>query len=235
VLTVRRSAERRHRRRGAAQSWHAFHDRTRHSRLAGFKWLAGFDEYRLAKQVRVPSRPRRDALLLIYVNEGSLIYSGPLDASGVISTGGFACIDLDSRSRCVLTNASRTEEAHLFEIDLEPARPVREPGLEHRRFNVAQRRRNPCVIVSPDGLRGALLSRQDALLYSVFLEPGQHLAHALSPGRSAWLQVIDGEVRVRDALLTAGDSAALTAERVLSVTATHPCELLILDLGGNAR
>jgi redox-sensitive bicupin YhaK (pirin superfamily) len=66
---------------------------------------------------------------------------------------------------------------------------------------------------------------------SALLEPGQHLVHELSPGRIAWLHLVEGEVTLGDIILTTGDGAGVTAERAVSLTAQSEAEILLLDLG----
>ncbi len=72
---------------------------------------------------------------------------------------------------------------------------------------------------------------QDALMCSALLEPGQHVVHELSPGRMAWLHLVEGEVTLGDIVLTTGDSAGVTAERAVSLTAQSETEILLVDLG----
>ena len=68
-------------------------------------------------------------------------------------------------------------------------------------------------------------------MYSAMLDPGQHVVHELSPGRSAWLHLVQGEVTLGDDVLTTGDGAGVTAERAVSLTAREETEILLLDLG----
>jgi redox-sensitive bicupin YhaK (pirin superfamily) len=72
---------------------------------------------------------------------------------------------------------------------------------------------------------------QDALLCSALLEPGHHVVHELSPGRMAWLHLVEGEVTLGDIVLTTGDGAGVTAERAVSLTAQSETEILLVDLG----
>jgi len=66
---------------------------------------------------------------------------------------------------------------------------------------------------------------------SALLGPGQHVVHELSPGRTAWLHLVQGEVMLGDVVLTTGDGVGVTAERAVSLTAREETELLLLDLG----
>ena len=68
-------------------------------------------------------------------------------------------------------------------------------------------------------------------MYSAMLDPGQHVVHELSQGRSAWLHLVQGEVTLGDIVLTTGDGAGITAERAVSLTAKEETEILFFDLG----
>jgi len=74
--------------------------------------------------------------------------------------------------------------------------------LRAKRFSAAERRDGLCVVASPDGRKGSLRIHQDALVYSAMLDPGQHVVHELSPGRKAWLHVVQGEITLGDLVLT---------------------------------
>ena len=68
-------------------------------------------------------------------------------------------------------------------------------------------------------------------MFSAMLDPGQHVVHELSQGRSVWLHIVQGEVTLDDQILTAGDGAGVTAARALSFTARERTEVLMLDVG----
>ena len=68
-------------------------------------------------------------------------------------------------------------------------------------------------------------------MYSALLDPGKHVVHELSQGRSAWLHLVQGAVTLGDIVLTTGDGAGFTAERAVSLTAREETEILLLDIG----
>ena len=147
--------------------------------------------------------------------------------SGVIQAGEFQRMTAGRGLRHSETNASRTEWAHVFQIWLRPSEAGLEPGHEQKRFSAAERRGGLCVVASPDARRGSLRIHQDALVYSAMLDPGQHVIHELSQGRSAWLHLVQGEVTLGDIVLTTGDGAGVTAEPAVSLTAREETEILL--------
>jgi quercetin 2,3-dioxygenase len=232
MITLRRSKERYHDRRRKQEVWLTFHPQARADPLAdGFGALEIFDEDRLAPGGYLAPHPPHEADIVTYVREGSLVYQDATGRSGVIHAGEFQRTTVGRRSRSSETNASRTDCAHVFQIGLRPAQAGRDPCHEQKRFSAADRRGALCVVASPDARRGSLRVHQDALLYSAMLSPGTHVVHELGQNRRAWLHLVEGEVTLGDVVLSTGDGAGVTAERVVSLTARVETEILLIDLG----
>ena len=192
------------------------------------------DEDRLAPGAALSSHAchaGRDAEIVTYVHEGALAYDDTMGHSGVIHTGEFQRMTFGRGVRHAEKNASRNAWAHVFRIWLHPAQAELAPGHEEKRFSAAQRRGVLCVVASSDARRGSLLVHQDALVFSALLDPGQHVVHELSQGRSAWLHLVQGEVALGDQILTTGDGAGVSDARAVSFTARERTEVLMLDVG----
>jgi hypothetical protein len=86
------------------------------------------------------------------------------------------------------------------------------------------------LVASRDGREGSLTVHQDVSLHLGRLSQGTKLAHALAPGRYAWLQVAQGSLRANGEKLSAGDGAALSSERALELEALDATQLLVFDL-----
>jgi redox-sensitive bicupin YhaK (pirin superfamily) len=232
MIMLRRANERHHERRGKQDIWLTFYPQDRSDPLAdGFGALELLNENRLPPGAGVPSHPRHDAEIVTYVREGALAYDESKGYSGVTHAGEFRRVTAGRSVRHSETNASRTDWAHFFQIWLRPWAAGLEPSHEQKRFSAAERRGGLYAVASPDARRGSLRLRQDALIYSAMLDPGQHVVHELSAGRSAWLHLVHGEAILGNIVLTAGDSAGLTTERAVSLTARAEAEILLLDLG----
>jgi redox-sensitive bicupin YhaK (pirin superfamily) len=232
MITLRRAMERHHDRHRKQDVWHTFYSADRADTLAGgFGALEVLDEDRLPPGADVPRHARRDAEIVTYVREGALAYDDSMGRSGVVHAGEFQRMTTGDGIRHSETNASRTDWAHVFQIWLRPSEVGLDFGQEQKRFSAAERRGTLRIVASPDARRGSLRIHQDALMYSAMLDPGQHVVHELSTGRSAWLHLVQGEVTLGDVVLTTGDGAGITAERAVSLTAREGTEVLLLDLG----
>jgi len=234
MITLRRAEERHHDRRRDQEIWLTFYPQDRADPLAdGFGALEILDEDRLSPGAGVARHPHHDADVLTYVREGTLAYEDSMGRSGVIQAGEFHRMTAGRGIRHRERNASRTAWAHVFQIWLRPSQAEIEPSHEQKRFSVAERRGVLRVVASPDARRGSLRVHQDALTFSALLDPGQHVVHELSPGRSAWLHLVQGEATLADVVLATGDGAGLTAERAVSLTAQEETEILLFDVGGS--
>src|SRR5438876_1222441 len=77
-------------------------------------------------------------------------------------------------------------------------------------------------------LEGALEHRDSLGNGSIIA--GASLAHKLGPGRHAWIQVIDGALKLNGLSLTSGDGAAVSDEGQLRLDALAPSHLVLFEL-----
>jgi quercetin 2,3-dioxygenase len=234
MIILRRNNQRQYDRRRRQEGWRTFTPRSPADPLAGgFCTLELLNEDRLRPGARV-EHSQRDGEVITYVREGALAYQDSLGHAGLIQAGEFHHMTVARGIGHSETNPSRTDAAHVFQIWLSPSELARAPGPEQKRFSAAERRGTLCVVASPNRRRGSLLVHQDVLMYSAMLDPGQHVVLELAPGRSAWLHLVRGQATVAEVSLITGDSAGITAERAVSLTAREPTEILLLDLGDPA-
>jgi redox-sensitive bicupin YhaK (pirin superfamily) len=230
MISVRRAFSRHHERRRAQHAWLSFDPAQPDDPLAhGFGRLECFNEERLGPGGRV-TRPAHDAEVLTYACEGTLACEDSLGRASLLHAGEFQRMTVTQGLRHSLSNASRSDDAHAFQLWLRPAPTSLEAGVQLKRFSSAQRRGGLCLIASQDAARGSLRLLQDTRVYSSLLERGHHLVHELAPGRTAWLHVVSGGVALDDLVLQAGDAAAVVGERCVSFTATIASELVLVDL-----
>ena len=232
MLTERRNNERHHVRTRRQDVWFTFKSQDRADRLAdGYGPLETLMEARLPASATVPSHHQQQVgEVVTYVREGSLAWEDSIGNSGVIHAGQFRRSTEAQGVRYTETNASRVDSAHVFQVRLRASNVNPRAAHEHRRFFTAERRGSMCVIASPDGRRGSLRLHRDICVYSALPFCGQHMAHELAPGRSAWLHVVQGEVMVDGIVLTTGDAVGLTGPRRVSLTGKEESEILLVDV-----
>ena len=96
------------------------------------------------------------------------------------------------------------------------------PGYEQKSLPEDSRRGRLLVLASRDGRDGSVSLHQDVSLAWARLEPGQEVAHALREGRYAFVHVARGAARINDRPLVAGDGAAVSAEKTLTIAGSAP-------------
>jgi len=231
MITLRRAEERHYDRNGGQEIWLTFFAHDLASPLAdGFSTLEILDEGRLPPGGGLARRLPDDAEMVTFVREGALAWEDSKEGSLLLQAGEFRRMTVGRGARHRETNVSLTHWAHVFQVGFRPSQADLKPSYEQKRFSVAERRGRLCVIASPDGRKGSLVIHQDALMYSALLEIGTHIVHELSPRRSAWLHLVQGEVTIGDLVLTTGDGVGISAERAVSLTAEETTEILLVDL-----
>lgn len=199
-------------------------------RTDGFGILESLSESLLPPNAGAQSHLFQNVEVLTYVSKGAVGYRDSSGGAGVIDAGEFQRTSFGRAVRRSERNVSGKHWAHVFQIWLLPSQTGLETSHEQIRFSAAQRRGKLCLVASADRSKGSLLLHQDASVYSALLDPGQHVVHEIGPGRCGWLHLVQGEAGIGDLILSTGDGAGFTAERVMSLTARKATEVLFLDL-----
>ena len=119
---------------------------------------------------------------------------------------------------------------HCLQIWIEPSAKGIEPGYEEKHFDVASKQGQLRLIASPDGSQGSVRIHQDARLYASILEANTSITHPLSPGRTAYLHLIRGQMTVNGHRLGTGDALKITGEQNVAVDQAEAAEFLLFDL-----
>ena len=232
MITVRRAAERGHADHGWLDTWHTFSFADYHDpRHMGWGALRVINEDVVAPGEGFPPHAHRDMEIITYVLAGALEHKDSLGTGSVIRPGDVQRMRAGTGVRHSEYNPSDREPVHLLQIWIEPARRGIAPGYEQKTFPEAERRGRLRVIASSDGADGSVTIQQDAAVYAAVLDKGETAVHALGDGRRAWLQVARGAVRLNGQPLAAGDGAAVSGERMLTIEAVERAEALLFDLG----
>lgn len=231
MITLRRAEQRHRELRNRQVVWFTFYPLDRANPLADrFGVLESLSEIHLPPRAHASEQLYHNAEVITYVRKGALAYEDSAGRSGLIRAGEIQRMTATKTVRRKEKNASRTQWAHLFRIWLSPSRDGLTPGCETKRLATTERRGRLRVVASPDAREESLLLHHEVFIYSALLQPGRHVIHELAPGRSAWLHIVNGEVMLRDRVLTTGDGAGITAEATVSLTAEEETEIILLNL-----
>jgi len=158
----------------------------------------------------------RDMEIVTLVLEGALEHKDSTGTSSVIRPGDVQRMSAGTGITHSEWNHSKNEEVHFLQIWILPEKSGLRPGYEERR------RGRLVLLASRDGKDGSVVIHQDAALYGARLDPGQSVTHVPSSGRHAWVHVARGAVTLNGRSLLAGDGAAASDEKRLTIEGAAP-------------
>ena len=233
MIIVRKSEERRHIESKNQKTWMTFDWENKADPLQnGFGVLKILNEEVLSPGSGFILHTHKDMVVVTYVPEGMIIYKGLLEEPHVMEAQEFNQINVTSGAKLSTFNFLESEDAHIFQSGFASQGETPKAKGTKKLFTQAERQGILKLVASPDGREASLPIQQDAQIYSTFIHKGNHMIHELKPGRSSWLHVVKGWIRLDDLDLRTGDGAGLSGEIAVSFTAQMPTEILLFDLGG---
>jgi redox-sensitive bicupin YhaK (pirin superfamily) len=231
MITVRKAQERGHARHGWLESFHTFSFADYHDPAhMGFRDLRVINEDRVQPGRGFGTHSHRDMEIVSYVLSGALAHEDSLGTGSVIRPGDVQRMSAGTGVSHSELNPSPTEPVHFLQIWILPERDGLAPSYEQRHFPAAERAGRLRLVASRDGRDGSLRVHQDVAVHAALLGPGHAVAHALRPGRHAWLQVARGRCTLNGVALEVGDGAAVSDETSLRLERADDAEVLLFDL-----
>ncbi len=231
MITLRKSAERGGFDFGWLDTKHTFSFGDYHDpRHMGFRTLRVINDDRVQPGEGFPTHGHRDMEIITYVLEGALEHKDSLGTGSVIRPGEVQRMSAGTGIMHSEFNASDKDLLHLLQIWILPERRGLTPGYEQKAFSRDERTNRLRVVASRDGREGSVTVHQDVTLHATLLDPGARVTHPLAAGRHAWVHVARGSVRLGDQVLSAGDGAAVSDAREVSLESVEPSEVLLFDL-----
>jgi redox-sensitive bicupin YhaK (pirin superfamily) len=231
MITLRRAHDRGHADHGWLDSHHTFsfadYQDPEHM---GFRALRVINDDRVAPGQGFGSHPHRDMEIISYVLEGALAHKDSTGTDGVIRPGDVQRMSAGSGVVHSEFNASRSEPVHFLQIWLIPDQRGIAPGYEQKTFARAETDGRLRPVATPDGADGSLTIHTDARLFAGTLGRGQTAELPIAKGRSAWVHVARGAVRVNGQDVSEGDGVALTDEAAVKIEGLDRGEVLVFDL-----
>lgn len=195
-----------------------------------FRNLRVMNEDRVAEGMGFGMHPHRDMEIVTIVLSGQLQHKDSMGNTAVILPGEVQRMSAGTGVYHSEFNPASDEPVHLYQIWMLPAKHGVTPSYEQTKFDLDTAKNQLMLVASPDGAKGSVAIGQDIQLYRSKLETGKSLDHKLSVGRSAWLQVISGDLTVNGEKLVTSDGVGLTQEASVAITANADSEFLLFDL-----
>ena len=237
MIAVRKSSDRGHADHGWLQSRHSFSFADYHDpRHMGFGNLRVINEDRIAPGTGFGTHAHRDMEIVSYVLSGELAHKDSMGtgaagaASGVIRPGDVQRMSAGRGVRHSEFNHADDRTTHFLQIWIEPAKLGIDPGYEQKHFDEASKRGRLRLIASPDGRDGSVTIHADASISAALVDGDEAIDRDIAPGRKVYVQAVRGSVDINGQRLSAGDAAALTGEKSLSIARGEQAEVLVFDL-----
>lgn len=230
MIRIRKAADRGHADHGWLDTRHTFSFADYYDpRHTGFRAIKVINDDRVAPGAGFPTHPHNDMEIVSYVVEGELEHRDSMGNGSVIRAGDVQRMSAGTGVTHSEFNPSQTAGTRFLQIWIEPERRGLAPSYEQKHFRAQDRLGRLRLVASPDGRDGSITVHRDVRIYAGLLSPGQAVDHEIGDGRGAWIQVVNGRVRVGREILGEGDGVALEHETSVRITAEESAELLLFD------
>jgi len=231
VIALRRSQDRGHANHGWLDSYHTFSFAGYYDpEEMGFGTLRVINEDRVAPGMGFGTHPHRDMEIISYVLEGELAHKDSMGTGSVIRPGDVQKMSAGTGVSHSEFNPSAQKPVHFLQIWIEPDKRGVKPSYEQQTFSAEQKKGRLRLIASPDGADGSVKIHQDARVYASVLDGDDAVTYALPAGRSAYVHVARGSVRLNGTALATGDGAKINAEREIRLSNGEDAEVLLFDM-----
>jgi quercetin 2,3-dioxygenase len=210
--------------------WHYSFDTFVDPEYTSFGSMRVFNDDRLVPGAVWPMHPHRDIEGLTYVVEGLFRHQDDAGgAPGPLPAGSVQRMTLGRGAYHSEQNASETEPMRFIQIWIMPAERGLPPGVEQKVFTIEDRTDTLLKAISGDD-GDAVLVHQDVHVFVSRMNAGRSVEHQLTPGRGAYLYVIEGDVGVNGERMETGSAAQIRDEEHAEIAASSASELILVDV-----
>ena len=227
---IRKSKDRGHAEHGWLDSYHSFSFADYYDpEHTHFRSLRVINEDRVAPEMGFSMHPHRDMEIITYVISGALRHRDSMGNTAVMRAGDVQRISAGTGIMHSEVNDSRKDPVHFLQIWIMPDAKGAKPAYAEKSFAKAETGKLH-LVVSKTGREGSIAINQDADLFLGKWSEGQRVQHTLAGGRSAWVQLINGELDVNGERIMPGDAVAISQANALTLSATKSSDFLLFDL-----
>jgi hypothetical protein len=196
----------------------------------GFRSLRVINEDRIEGGTGFGRHPHRDMEIISYVIQGALEHKDSMGNETVIRPGEVQRMSAGTGVAHSEYNHDANEEAHFFQIWIQPNRTGNKPGYGQKSFEKELKTQKMVLVISQDARDGSIGIQQDADMYISRLKANDQVDFRLRAGRGAWIQVVRGQLSVNDKEIASGDALSFEKEELLNFKALADSEFLLFDL-----
>jgi redox-sensitive bicupin YhaK (pirin superfamily) len=176
-----------------------------------------------------PLHPHQDVEIITFVREGAITHEDSLGNKGRTVAGDVQVMSAGTGIRHSEINAEDVP-TKLFQIWLDTRAKGATPRWANRTFPIAGRTGRFVTLASGDPDDDALYIDADAAVLGATMAAGETITHDLGLDGRAYLVPTTGRITLNGFELGAGDGAAVTGERSITITAVDDTQLVLVAL-----
>ncbi len=173
-----------------------------------------------------------DMEIVTYVIHGTLEHKDSLGNTGVVEVGEVQRMSAGTGIMHSEYNGSKSDQLRLLQIWIFPNKKNLVPSWEQKKFSKEESLNKLLLVVAPDDTmtEKSLHIHQNVYFFVSSLSEGALVERKLDLSRKAYLFVIDGKLEINGNIMKTRDAARIENEKILSIEASMPTELLLIDL-----
>ena len=181
-----------------------------------------------------PAHPHDNMEIVTIPLSGALQHKDNTGGEGVIKAGDVQIMSAGSGVKHSEFNASKTEDATLFQVWVFPKVRNIKPRYDQRTFDINDRINKWQVVVSPNETDNALWINQDARFSLTKLEAGKMLTYENAfKGNGVYLVVVNGSVEIDGKQFSKRDAVGIADADQFSIKASEDAELMAIEIPMN--
>jgi redox-sensitive bicupin YhaK (pirin superfamily) len=175
--------------------------------------------------------PHSNMEIITYLIDGELEHKDNFGNHGIIQPGEVQRMSAGTGIVHAEYNHSKEKPLRLLQMWVTPDAKDIKPSWEQRKFTKKEQQDVLLPVVVPQNHKDghALKIHQDAAFYLSTLSAQKTILHQMMQGRMAYVFIINGEAEINGNKVKTQD-AAMIADEKISITASEPTELIIIDL-----
>jgi redox-sensitive bicupin YhaK (pirin superfamily) len=178
-----------------------------------------------------PTHPHDNMEIITIPFTGALEHRDNTGGHGIIKAGDIQIMSAGTGIQHSEANASATEPVTLFQIWLFPKERNIQPRYDQRNFDVAERKNQWQIVVSPRAEDNALWINQNARFALTSLNKGNSIQYNNAfAGNGLFLVVINGSTTIEGVKLNKRDAVGLVGSDIFNITADEDVELLAIEV-----
>ena len=166
--------------------------------------------------------------IITYVIDGVLEHKDSLGNGSHILPGEIQRMSAGHGIKHSEFNPSSDNALHLLQIWIHPNTLNLNPSYEQKNIAIVG---NEFILIGSEwGSHSGVTIHQDVKIFVAYLSKGNALDYSFDSNRSAWVQLIKGQIQLNHDVLRAGDGAVVQDEKRLHIICDNDAELLLFDL-----